>query len=231
MTAIPRVSAGLRGPAGAVGPATEWRVSGGYLQFRAAGSSDSWTNLDTVANIFGGLVVGGVFTFKGQVANSGALPSSGNAVGDTYLITGTANTYSWDGASWVGPTSVAGPAGADGADGAAGPGVPSGGTVGQYPRKASGTNYDVVWADFPAIPTTWTDILALSGAPAVVASGADAAAARQSIGAFGSGDATAADIGVNTDGGLVGPNLQLAAQNLQDRVALLESALANLTIN
>ena len=53
-----------------------------------------------------------------------------------------------------GADGVDGVDGADGADGADGQGVPTGGTIGQYLRKVSGTDYDTEWAsvsevDFP----------------------------------------------------------------------------------
>lgn len=50
----------------------------------------------------------------------------------------------------VGAQGVKGDTGATGNTGPAGPGLPTGGTAGQYPRKASGTNYDTAWTTIPA---------------------------------------------------------------------------------
>lgn len=52
-------------------------------------------------------------------------------------------------------STVPGPPGADGQDGqdgADGVGVPAGGSVGQYLRKASGDDYDTAWSDSDAVP-------------------------------------------------------------------------------
>lgn len=165
MPAYPRASAGRRGPAGAAGPASEWRTSGGFIQVRPVGGT-SWTNVVSLTELTSTVSAQG-FNFKGEVADAGSLPASGNTAGDAYFITGTADLYVWDGTAWTGPTSLQGPAGndgaagADGADGAAGPagpGLPTGGTAGQVPVKASGTDYDVEWADPPTgIPTGATE--------------------------------------------------------------------------
>lgn len=58
-----------------------------------------------------------------------------------------------------GPAGPQGIQGEQGIQGPAGPGLPTGGTAGQIPVKASGTDYDVQWADPPqggdpdAVPT------------------------------------------------------------------------------
>jgi hypothetical protein len=60
-----------------------------------------------------------------------------------------------------------------GAQGPPGPGMPTGGTVGQIPVKASGTDYDVVWADQAhrhvqsVAAATWTVTHNLGRRPAV----------------------------------------------------------------
>ena len=67
---------------------------------------------------------------KGTVATIGALPPSGNAVGDAYVVTANNHLYSWNGSSWVdmgvsGATGATGPAGPTGPTGPAGPqGIP-----------------------------------------------------------------------------------------------------------
>lgn len=227
MPAVPRVRAGLRGPSGETGPSTEWRASGGYLQYRAEGSSDSWSNAVALSEL---AVGGSVFSFKGTVADTVNLPGSGNTNGDLYVTTDDSHGHVWDGDSWVDIGTTQGPAGADGATGAAGQGVPTGGSEGQYLRKTSGTNYATAWADFPAFAEDWSEIEGLTGFPAVIAAGDTASDARDAIGALGAEEVDATAITVNTDAGLAGPNAQLAMQNLLDRVALLEGDLANLTI-
>jgi len=69
------------------------------------------------------------FVIKGTVSTVGDLPSSGNTVGDAYIVSATQDLYTWNGSAWinvgkiVGPT---GPAGATGPTGAAGPTGPTG---------------------------------------------------------------------------------------------------------
>jgi hypothetical protein len=155
MPVAPRVRAGLRGPVGPAGPSTDWRTSGGWIQSRPVGGT-SWTNVIALSDLTASISAQ-AFNFRGTVANPGALPGSGNEAGDAFFIDGTADLYAWNGATWDGPFSFQGPAGnpgADGADGAqgpAGPGLPSGGTTGQVPVKASGDDFDIEWAD-PAAP-------------------------------------------------------------------------------
>lgn len=45
--------------------------------------------------------VGTVFTFKGSVADSTALPASGNTTGDAYAVEDTGTVSVWDGTAWV----------------------------------------------------------------------------------------------------------------------------------
>ena len=44
--------------------------------------------------------VASVYKYKGSVANTGALPSSSNAVGDVYNVEDTGDNYAWDGSKW-----------------------------------------------------------------------------------------------------------------------------------
>jgi hypothetical protein len=79
---------------------------------------------------------GSGITILGTVANVGALPSTGNNPGDSYVISGV--LYAWDGTQWVnvgqvqGPTGPTGPTGQRGADstvvGPSGPTGPTGAT-------------------------------------------------------------------------------------------------------
>ena len=64
--------------------------------------------------------------FVGSVANTGALPSSGNDVNDAYIVDADGNLWVWNGSSWndagqiVGPQGVTGEAGATGVTGPTG---------------------------------------------------------------------------------------------------------------
>lgn len=77
---------------------------------------------------------GGGITYKGTVASSGSLPSSGNLVGDAYVTTDNDHLWVWNGSTWVdngpiaftGPTGPTGQTGATGATGAVGPTGPQG---------------------------------------------------------------------------------------------------------
>lgn len=69
-----------------------------------------------------------------------------------YLPDFTGTGTGW-GSYAVGPAGPQGPAGEAGPPGAAGSGVPSGGTTGQALVKASATDGDVTWDDFPSTPT------------------------------------------------------------------------------
>jgi hypothetical protein len=68
-------------------------------------------------------------TFKGTKATVGALPATGNAVNDAWIVTADEDLYVWSGTVWnnvgqiVGPM---GPTGAQGATGATGPTGPRG---------------------------------------------------------------------------------------------------------
>lgn len=91
-------------------------------------------------------------TIQGSVANSGALPTTGNTNGDGYLTEDDGHLWVWNGSSWIDAGLIQGPAGADGADGAngaTGPEGPAGangsdGATGptgpQGPTGAAGTN-------------------------------------------------------------------------------------------
>lgn len=57
--------------------------------------------------------------------------------------------------------------GTQGPQGPAGPGLSAGGSAGQYPRKASATDYDTSWADAP------TMLADLANAPAATVFNAD----------------------------------------------------------
>lgn len=91
----------------------------------------------------------------------------------------------------VGAAGSTGPAGAAGAQGPAGQGVPSGGTTGQYLKKASGTNYDFGFgvptaSEVGAVPTART-ITAGTG----LTGGGDLSANRSLAVAYGTTSGTA----------------------------------------
>jgi len=71
------------------------------------------------------------FTIKGTVPNVASLPTTGNTVGDAYIVSATQELYVWDGAAWdnlgqiVGPTGSIGPTGPTGSTGLSGPTGPA----------------------------------------------------------------------------------------------------------
>jgi hypothetical protein len=83
-------------------------------------------------------------TLKGTVATVAALPSTGNAVNDAYIVEADGDLYVWDGTAWNSVGQIVGPEG---------PGVPTGGLEGQILAKNSSTNYDTNWVDNSAEST------------------------------------------------------------------------------
>lgn len=69
----------------------------------------------------------------------------------TTLSVGSSATASYDSGSTTITFGI--PTGATGATGDAGPGVPTGGSTGQYLKKDSGTDFDTSWADVDALPS------------------------------------------------------------------------------
>ena len=83
----------------------------GFIAYAICTSSNAWsTNSLTVSskNYVDNLVnsLGTVLNFKGTVTNYSDLPSSGNTVGDVWIVTSNSAEYVWDGTSWesFGPT-------------------------------------------------------------------------------------------------------------------------------
>ena len=58
------------------------------------GITDAYTKTEVDAKMVA------AFHYKGNVATVGALPSSGNEVGDVYNVTSTGANYAWDGENW-----------------------------------------------------------------------------------------------------------------------------------
>jgi len=64
--------------------------------------------------------------FKGQKANSAALPPTGNTVNDGWVMVDTGHTWVWTGTAWVDVGIISGPAGAQGIQGLQGVDGPQG---------------------------------------------------------------------------------------------------------
>jgi hypothetical protein len=63
---------------------------------------------------------------KGSVATVGDLPSSGNVIGDSYIVTANGHLYTWNGSTWADDGPFVGPTGPTGTSGATGPTGPQG---------------------------------------------------------------------------------------------------------
>lgn len=151
---------GLTGPAGPAGAAGATGPTGAAGPTGPQGPAGSGIN------------------YKGTVASSSELPTSGNTLGDAWSSTADGDDVyiciglpgTWDGPKdWAGPTGPTGPAGPTGSTGAkgdkgdqgdpgstgptgaAGQGVPTGGTTGQILAKKTGTNYDTEWVTGTAV--------------------------------------------------------------------------------
>lgn len=83
--------------------------------------------------------VGSGIAIKGSVATVGGLPSTGNTVGDSYIVTGTGHLYTWVGASWTDNGTIVGPTGPTGATGTNGTIGVNGATGATGPTGAAAT--------------------------------------------------------------------------------------------
>lgn len=145
--AVVEIIGNLVGPTGPTGPTGVAGPTGSSGAAGATGptgpSGTSGTNGPTGPTGASGTG----FTYKGTVATVGNLPSSGNAVGDAYVVTATNRLYVWDGSAWTdaGPvsTSITGPTGATGATGGVGPTGPTGVTGAGGPTGPTGANSTV----------------------------------------------------------------------------------------
>ena len=87
-------------------------------------------------------------TIKGTVANSAALPATGNEPGDMWIATDTGHGWTWDGDSWVdagpiqGPVGPQGPTGPTGSTGATGTAATA--TAGTTTTGAPGSSANVL---------------------------------------------------------------------------------------
>lgn len=64
-----------------------------------------------------------------------SLPATGAYVGEPVVVASTGATYEWNGSAWSPKGQAAPPAG-----------IPVGGSTGEVLTKASGADYDTVWA-------------------------------------------------------------------------------------
>lgn len=110
----------------------------------------------------------GIQGIQGDPGVDGADSTVAGPTGPTGPTGATGSTGATGAAGAPGADStVPGPTGATGATGstgAAGPGLPVGGTTGQLPFKASGTDYDVTWGDPPTAAAQLTAIKTVDGA-------------------------------------------------------------------
>ena len=85
--------------------------------------------------------VGQGIAIKGTVATVGNLPTTGNTVGDCYIVESNGHLYVWNGVAWVDAGQLVGPTGPTGATGATGASItgPTGPTGALGPTGPSGT--------------------------------------------------------------------------------------------
>jgi len=144
--------AGPAGPAGPTGPAGPPGAQGPTGATGAAGPAGPPGPTGPTGATGPQGPAGTGINLKGTVANPGALPPTGNTIGDAYTDLSSGNLYVWQnpGPAWVnvgpfvGPAGPAGPAGptgatgANGATGATGPAGAAGPTGAAGPQGATG---------------------------------------------------------------------------------------------
>jgi hypothetical protein len=81
---------------------------------------------------------GSSILIKGQVANVGNLPTTGNTVNDAWIVTADGHLYIWDGTEFIDSGNVQGPPGV---------GVPIGGDTHMFLKKLSSDDYSTEWTD------------------------------------------------------------------------------------
>ena len=128
---------GATGPAGATGPTGATGASGVAGPIGPTGSVGPTGAVGAASTVTGPAgatgptgAAGTSVTIKGTVANSAALPPTGNTTGDGYITLNTGHLWVWGGSSWTdagpivgptGPTGATGLTGATGSTGAVGP--------------------------------------------------------------------------------------------------------------
>lgn len=114
-------------------------------------TNGAWVDMGVIRGLQGAIgpagvqgiqgVPGDALMAKGYLTDTASLPTTGNSVADMYYV--GANTYVWNGTSWVdmgvnigpqGPQGIQGPIGPDGIQGPMGPGVK---ILGELPDTAS----------------------------------------------------------------------------------------------
>jgi hypothetical protein len=81
---------------------------------------------------------GASVTLKGSVAAVVNLPSTGNTIGDSWIVEADGNLYVWNGTSWTDAGQIVGPQGPTGATGATGATGPQGATGDTGPQGPQG---------------------------------------------------------------------------------------------
>ncbi|MED5550023.1 MAG: hypothetical protein VX529_11760 [Pseudomonadota bacterium] len=139
----PQGPQGIQGETGPQGPQGEKGDTGDPFDWDAQGNYSARSTYDDEPEGFAYLSLDGA-------AGAGA-PS-------VLYIKASATTADWsDAVPFQGPTGEKGDTGDTGATGATGPqgdpgpGVPAGGTAGQYLKKGAGGDYDTEWGDLPGV--------------------------------------------------------------------------------
>lgn len=158
---------GLVGPAGPPGPQGNQGNPGqaatitvGSVTASAPGSQPSITNSGSATNTVLNFVLpqgqpgpqgnagnNGINSIvRGSVANVGALPTSGNNVGDIWVAQDTGNGYSWNGTGWINVGQMRGVPGPIGPVGPAGPSITIKGSVATSSAlPTTGNNVNDAW--------------------------------------------------------------------------------------
>jgi hypothetical protein len=138
---------------------------------------------------------GAGLTVKGELATTDALPTTGNANGDTYMIAGHAWVWNSDSSTWIDAGQIQGAQGPKGADGAAGP------QGGAGPQGEKGNTGDqgppgidatapvggiIMWyGDIAAIPGGWALCNGENGTPNMLDKFVVAAGSTYTVGQVG----------------------------------------------
>jgi hypothetical protein len=113
--------------------------------------------------------------FKGSVATSANLPSTGNAVNDAYIVNSDGNLYVWNGSVWSSVGKIVGPTGPEGPSGPAGPIGPTGpqSTV-EGPQGPTGPTGPGVTGPTGATGPVFSELVGAQYASSIVLSETDA---------------------------------------------------------
>lgn len=142
----PQGPTGPTGATGATGPQGPIGLAGGSLNWLGAWSGAVTYAIDDAVTRNGS-------SYACAVANTNQQPPNATYWRVIAEAGATGATGQAGAAGATGPAGAAGATGATGATGPAGPGVATGGTAGQFLRKASSTNYDTAFATI-----AWEDV-------------------------------------------------------------------------